>query len=65
VPNSEPYELLTTSDVAYEKRVHVSTVQWWRRTGRLQPWALTPSGMALYRREDLRLIARRQRGDAA
>ena len=55
-------ELLTSNDVAVQCGVDPSTVRWWRKTGRLQPFAVSPRGQAFYRRIDIdRWIRRRQR----
>jgi DNA-binding transcriptional MerR regulator len=49
-------ELLTTATFAQVADVVPDTVRVWRRAGKITPAFQTPSGIALYRREDAERI---------
>ncbi len=63
-------ELLTTADAARIAGVVPDTFRMWQRLGRVVEAFRTPTGIRLYRREDVLAIAaarvqRRQGGEAA
>jgi DNA-binding transcriptional MerR regulator len=52
-------ELLTSAAAARVLKRTPDTVRLWRRQRKITPAALTPSGIALYRRADLERLRRR------
>ena len=52
----QPQELLTTSDFARIADVVPDTIRLWQRLGRVSEAFRTPSGVRLYRREDVERI---------
>jgi DNA-binding transcriptional MerR regulator len=66
MPNTHPArELLTTASFALITGVVPDTVRQWRRAGKVTPAFVTPSGIALYRREDADGIARQRKQERA
>jgi len=56
-------ELLTTATFALIAGVVPDTIRVWKRMGKVTPAFQTPSGIALYRREDAERIARTRQRD--
>jgi hypothetical protein len=50
-------QLLTTSSASLIAHVVPDTFRLWRRLGKITPACITPTGIALYRRQDVERLA--------
>lgn len=64
MPITQACELVTTASASQVLGIVPDTLRTWRRLGRITPAFVTPTGVCLYRRDELEQIAEARRLEA-